>query len=170
MSRVKPKRPAPQETFRDAVDSSATLRYRTALDAIKKQEGKGEIKPKNTDKVLGSVAIDDDCESTHAHSQAPRWDYVIGYDSSGEAVAYYVEVHAAVKASHITEVERKFNWLRDFLLEERQHKLRQLKPKYCWVAKDGRIKIPQGTPQYRNLQKTLRSRGLQGPMKNLELE
>lgn len=165
MTGRKRRRTAPDVAFREAVGSNRLLRHRDGLQAIKKGEGKGQISAEASDRLLGSVCIDDDCQK--AHPSSSRWDYVIGYERENEVIAHYVEVHSA-ETSEVARIEQKLDWLMEFLREKAQHKLASFSPEYHWVA-SGRINIPQHTPQYRRLYVTLRLRGLQGPVKTLKL-
>jgi len=160
------KRAAPKETFRDALATCPPLRLRDGFQAIKKSEGKGQISAANPGQVLGSVAIDDDCRAEHQN--ASRWDYVAGYDRNGQAVAHFIEVHSA-ETSEVAVVEKKFDWLQEYLGSAGHEQLRSLPAAYHWVA-SGRINIPQHLPQYKKLQTTLRKRGLRFPVKFLVLD
>jgi hypothetical protein len=155
----------PQAAFGEAISKASHLRLQPGLQAIKRGEGKGQISGKEPPRILGSVAIDDDC--LKAHPNAPRWDYVIGYKRSESAAAFFVEVHSA-ETSNVSEVEEKLLWLRRFLEEESQDKLAALPREVYWVA-SGRINIPKHTPQFKKLNTTLRTLGLKGPVKSLEL-
>lgn len=158
-------RKSAKEAFREAITTSAPLRLRDGLQAIKKSEGKGQIGAEDTSKVLGSVAIDDDCRE--AHSRASRWDYVAGYDRNGRAIAYFIEVHPA-ETTDVAVVEKKFDWLLEFLAAEGRERLRALPAEFHWVA-SGRVNIPQHMPQYKKLHTTLRKRGLRFSGKALVL-
>jgi hypothetical protein len=159
------KRASANEKFRNAITTCPPLQLREGLQAIKKAEGKGQISAANPNNVLGSVAIDDDCLATHPN--ANRWDYVVGYDRNGHAVAHFIEVHSA-ETSEVNTVEKKFQWLLEFLAHEDHGALKALPAEFHWVA-SGRINIPQHLPQYKKLQTTLRKRGLRFPVKFLEL-
>lgn len=163
MSRAKPKQKTARDTFRDAVDSSGQLVYRQGLQAI--NEGREQISADDPRKILGSVAIDEDCKATHP--SANRWDYVIGHESNGRVIAHFVEVHSA-ESSEVRKVEQKLDWLLGFLNESPQNELATIDRKLYWVA-SGRNRIPQHTPQFRALQGRLRPRGLEGPLKVLKL-
>ena len=76
----------PKKTFRDAVDAAEYLQWKPGLQALKKGEGKGRIRANDSQRLLGSSSIDDDC--VRAFPTASRWDYVIGYERSGKAVAH----------------------------------------------------------------------------------
>ncbi|AUX20544.1 uncharacterized protein SOCEGT47_010160 [Sorangium cellulosum] len=159
------KRVEPGEAFSGAVNACGSLTYRRGLQAIKKREGKGQIAGEDASKILGSIAIDDDCRDTHPGSS--RWDYLVGYDRSNGVLAHYIEVHPA-ETSNVAEVEKKLDWLDAFLQEDARRGLAAFPREYHWVA-SGRINIPQHTPQYKKLQTSLRKRGLKGPVKNLVL-
>lgn len=134
-------------------------------EAIKKGEGKGQISATNPTKILGSVAIDDDCRASHPH--ANRWDYVVGYEGAKQTAAHFIEVQSA-ETSEVGVVEKKFQWLLDFLAAEGHERLRAFPAEFYWVA-SGRINIPRHTPQYRKLHVTLRKRGLKFAGKTLVL-
>jgi hypothetical protein len=162
--RAKKKRAAPEEAFRDAVNACGCLQYRNGLQAIKGSEGGGQISGKDPRKILGSVAIEDDCGDTHPGNP---WDYVVGYGRSNGVIAHYIEVHPA-ESSDVAKVEKKLDWLEALLQEDAQQELAALRREYHWVA-SGRINIPRHTPQYKKLETSLRKRGLKGPVKNLVL-
>ena len=92
----------PKAVFRNAVDTAEHLEWKAGLGAIKRGEGRGQINAADPDRLLGSAYLDGDCMS--AFPNAPRWDYVIGYDRSNEAVAYFIEVHSA-ETSEVSKVE-----------------------------------------------------------------
>lgn len=164
---MKPKKsPATaQDAFRSAIATSSPLRLQQGLQAIKKGEGKGQISATNPTRILGSVAMDEDCRASHPH--ANRWDYVVGYEGSKQPVAHFIEVHSA-ETSEVGTVEKKFQWLLDFLAAEGHERLRALPAEFHWVA-SGRINIPQHMPQYRKLHVTLLKRGLKFAGKTLML-
>ncbi|MDI1443622.1 hypothetical protein [Polyangium sp. 6x1] len=165
MTAGKTKPRPPKETFRDAVNPCKPLLHREGLQAIKRGEGKGQISGEHASKILGSVDIDGDCRATHPESN--RWDYVVGYERSGQAIAHFIEVHSA-ETSEVSVVEKKLDWLETFLQHDAARKLAALPRELHWVA-SGRINIPQHTPQYKKLQTTLRKRGLSFAGKTLLL-
>jgi hypothetical protein len=146
-------------------ETSPRLDLKPGLRAIKKGEGHGQIVAEKPKQLLGSAAIDDDCLS--AYPNANRWDYVVGYERGGKAVAYFIEVHSA-QTSGVSEMEKKLQWLRGFLGEAPQKKLAALYREYHWVA-SGKINIPRHLPQYKHLNTTLKKAGLCGPVKQLTL-
>jgi hypothetical protein len=151
-------------SFRQAIEVADHLLWKPGLTAIKKSEGAGKIDG-NPKFMLGGACIDDDCKAAHAHGS--RWDYVIGYQRSHEAIAHFIEVHSA-ETSEVSAVEKKLHWLRDLLAKDAQEPLAKLTSEYHWVA-SGRINIPRHLPQYKKLQTTLRKLGLKGPVKHLTL-
>ncbi len=155
----------PASAFEKAITEAAPLQRRAGLQAIKRGEGKGQISGREPTRILGSVVIDDDCRGEHPN--AARWDYVIGYNRSGSAVAFFVEVHSA-ETSEVTKIADKLTWLKDFLEDGPQRSLAAFPREYHWVA-SGRINIPRHTPQFRMLNSTLRKQGLRGPVRSLEL-
>jgi hypothetical protein len=157
---------SPKESFRQAVESTARLQLKPGLQAVKRGEGHGRILAKEPKRLLGSVAIDDDCLVDYPNDH--RWDYVIGYDGEGVATANFVEVHSA-ETSNVSDVANKLRWLKGFLLESTQSKLAALPRTYHWVA-SGKVNIPRHTPQYKTLNVALRKQGLQGPVTRLVLD
>jgi hypothetical protein len=156
----------PAAVFEAAIRATAPrLALKPGLRAIKKGEGHGQIVAEVPQRLLGSAAIDDDCRP--AYPTDDRWDYVIGYDRAGKAIAHFVEVHSA-ETSEVTKMGKKLRWLQDFLLKPPQKKLSALDPEYHWVA-SGRFNIPKHVPQYRTLTTTLRKAGLRFPVKKLVL-
>jgi hypothetical protein len=159
------KRNDPNEAFRDAIAMCKPLRLRDGLQAVKKGEGKDRISARDPARLLGSVNIDDDCRATYPNDS--RWDYAIGYDRNGQAIAYFIEVHSA-ETTEVSTVEKKFQWLLDFLAAEGHERLQTLPAEFYWVA-SGRVNIPPHLPQYKKLHVTLRKRGLKFSGKNLIL-
>jgi hypothetical protein len=156
---------APAAAFASAVKTADHLDLKAGLQAIKKSEGAGQIVPTDPKKVLGSVAMDDDC--LEADPNGNRWDYVVGYEQNSGAFAYFVEVHSA-QTSKVSEVEKKLDWLLRYLQGEAQKQLASMPHAIHWVA-SGSIDIPKHLPQYKKLNSTLRKKGLLGPTKHLTL-
>ena len=155
----------PTSAFRDAIEAADHLRWRGGLQAVKRGEGKGQIVARDSLCLLGSADIDGDCTAAQPNSE--RWDYVIGYNRFGKAVAHYVEVHSA-QTSEVSKIEGKLQWLLDFLRQDHQQELKRLPAEFHWVA-SGRINIPRHTPQFRRLKTSSRLRCLKGPVKSLQL-
>ena len=162
---VKKQRATSEKVFGEAVAARPPLQLRSGLQAIKKSEGKDRISATNPAHVLGSVAMDDDCKALHPNDS--RWDYVVGYNRNGATMAHFVEVHSA-ETSEVSTVEKKFQWLRDFLASGPSAKLRALPAEFHWVA-SGRVRILPHTPQYKKLHVTLRKLGLRFAGQTLEL-
>ena len=155
------------EPFRAAVEAAECLKWQPGLQVVSAAEGKGQVAGKDPSQLLGGAFIDEDCKAAPVGSGKHRWDYVLGYQRSDEAIAHFVEVHPA--HSHgVTEVEAKLAWLRDYLEQKAQAELNALKREYHWVA-SGKIDIPKHVPQYKMLQTRLRKLGLNGPVKHLTL-
>lgn len=163
--KAKKKSSAATNSFQESIVSRPPLRLRQGLQAIKKSEGKDRISATNPAHVLGSVAMDDDCKALHPNDS--RWDYVVGYNRNGATMAHFVEVHSA-ETSEVSTVEKKFQWLRDFLASGPSAKLRALPAEFHWVA-SGRVRILPHTPQYKKLHVTLRKLGLRFAGQTLEL-
>jgi hypothetical protein len=155
----------PGVTFRNAIGSANHLKWKIGLQVIKRSEGGGQISGGEPERLLGGAAIDDDC--LMAYPNANRWDYVIGYRRSRKLVAYFIEVHSA-ETSDVSKIEKKLEWLREFLRQDAQKELAALVREFHWVA-SGRINIPKHLPQFKRLQTTLRKLGLKGPAKQLVL-
>ncbi|MEE8453044.1 MAG: hypothetical protein V3R99_14055 [Thermoguttaceae bacterium] len=163
----KKRKPSPHEIFKQAINSADHLQLKNGLAAVKRGEGKGRIRASDSEQVLGSADIDGDC--CRAAPNANRWDYVIGYNRSGNVVAYFVEVHSAV-TSEVSRIEKKLQWLvEEFLPNENNVKLAALPREIHWVA-SGKVKILKHTRQYRFLRTTLRKKGLRGPSKQLTMK
>ena len=156
-------RPGLNSQFENAIRSAVPLVYHPGLVAI--TEGKSKIRPSKSWNVLGSANIDADCCDTDPNGS--RWDYVVGYSRDGKAIAFFVEVHSA--GSHnVAEMEKKIDWLREFLKRPTSVALCRLPCEYHWVA-SGRFNIPKHLPQYRRLQTLKRKMNLEGPHKELTL-
>jgi len=166
MAKKEPKS-SPHKIFKQAIDEADHLQLKDGLKAIKRGEGKGRIVAEDLERVLGSVDIDGD--SLKAAPNANRWDYVIGYNRSGQVVAYFAEVHSAV-TSAVSTIEKKLDWLvQEFLRHENSRKLARLHKEIHWVASRN-VKIPQHTEQYRRLTKMRGKKNLRGPSKQLTLK
>lgn len=152
--------------FQKAIEAAEHLNLRKGLSAIKKSEGKNRVTAKDSRNVLGSVAIDADC-NVPPYMNSPRWDYAVGYRRNTDSVVHYIEVHSA-DTTGVSDVEKKLRWLRDFLERDAQEALSKLKSEFHWVA-SSRVRIPKNTPQYRKLTVTLRKQGLLGPVEHLQL-
>lgn len=162
------RKPALRRILKQAIDEADHLRYQEGLAAVKRGEGKGQIRPANSRRVLGSADIDGDCRQAAPH--ANRWDYVIGYGQADRVVAYFVEVHSAT-TSEVSKIEKKLTWLlEEFLQAENNALLAALPREIHWVAAGKSVKIPKHTGQYRRLTTTLRKKGLRGPSKELWLK
>ncbi len=155
-------------SFRTAVDRAENLQFRPGLQAIAKSEGQGKITAHDNKRLLGSCFIDRDCNKK-PYNNDHRWDYVVGYARTNAPMSFFIEVHSAY-TSQVSKMEKKLDWLVQFLRREANGDLAAFEREYHWVA-SGRIKIPKNTPQYRRLRK-LNSKpgGLQGPVKHLVLE
>lgn len=147
---------APRNLFAAAVEAAEHLELRRGLQAVKRGEGRGKIVAADPRRILGSVAIDDDC-NVQPYQQANRWDYAIGYARASEPVVYFVEIHSATPAE-VKVVARKWQWLREFLHLSPQAKLRRLPSEFFWLASSG-MRIHRHLPQYRHLA-VLKKRGL----------
>lgn len=156
---------SPGAAFRSAIAATGRLHLQAGLQAIKADEGRGQISASDPRAVLGSAMIDDDCKPAYPNDS--RWDYVIGYDRSKRAVAYFIEVHSA-ETSDVSKVADKLTWLRRYLNEDSQRALAAIPHEHHWVA-SGRINIPEHTPQFKRLNGNLRKLGLRGPVKSLEI-
>jgi hypothetical protein len=151
--------------FRESVEAAEHLQFVPGLGAIRRGEGRRQISGENSHHILGSVYLDGDCRMVYPSSK--RWDYVIGYSRSRKPVAHFVEVHSA-ETSEVSTMERKLEWLAQYLARGRQERLARLPREYHWVA-SGRIRIPQHTPQFKHLTTSLRRLGLRGPVRTLVL-
>lgn len=166
MTKARPTSTRATQAFGAAIAEAEHLQLRPGLQALVRSEGASQVLASNPKKLLGSANIDRDCRA--AHPQATRWDYVIGYERSGEPVAHFVEVHSA-ETSEVSKMSRKLNWLCEYLAQPPQAKLARLRREFHWVQ-SGRFNIPKTTPQYRLLQTTLRKRGLNWPVARLTLD
>ena len=151
--------------FEGAVAASPLLRLLPGLKAIPKREGRERLQ-RGEARVLGSVNLDANLLS--AQPKANRWDFIVGVGRAAEEVAYFVEVHPA-QTHEVDVVAKKLDWLLDFLNEETQVQLKRLPKEIHWIA-SGRMDIPKNTPQFKRIQKSLRARGLRGPVTSLTLD
>jgi len=134
------------------------------LQAIKKGEGRGKIKADDQSKVLGSVCLDEDCKK--AEPNASRWDYAVGYYRNEASHVFYIEEHAA-DTHAVREMDRKFQWLKDFLNRESSNELSRLTREYHWLQHAG-FHIRKHDPQYKLLLRLQRG-GIKGPVPSVTL-
>jgi len=153
------------ERFTQAVEDAELLSYKAGLSAVPVAEGRNRISPQNTQQLLGSANMDEDCRT--ADPQGNRWDFVVGYERSGDVFAYFVEDHSAT-TGEVSTMEKKLRWLKQYLQRPTNVGLRGFPCEYHWVA-TSRIDIPKHTRQYKYLNTQLRKQGLQGPTKKLVL-
>lgn len=154
-----------RELFVAAVEAAQHLKYEVGLQAIAAGEGRGRISAKDPRSLLGSAFIDRDCKSQDPHGA--RWDYVLGYERGGGAVAYFVEVHGATTHG-VGEVIAKLEWLLTYLDGRDQAQLREIPREIYWVAQ-GPVAIPPHTGQYRHLRMISEKKKLRDPVERLEL-
>jgi hypothetical protein len=153
-----------RQTFSEAITATENLQLCGGLSAISPREGRHQIVARNTQHLLGSANIDHDCLQTCPTDN--RWDFVVGYHKDAGVLAYFIEEHSAT-SSEVSCMERKLNWLKQYLNRPANILLKQMTKQFHWLAHDG-IRIPPHLPQYRRLQR-LRGQGLCGPVKQLEL-
>jgi len=151
-------------TFQEAVLNCLLLRsfYKSGLQALGNHSQC--ISCGHTRSLTGSVDLDRAMKNHF--SESPRWDYGIGFrPPNGKEVALWIEIHPA-SSTHVDEVLRKLNWLRDWL-DKNATALKSLTRGggYYWIAADGRIAITRDSPQAKRLAR----HGLRGPLRKLEL-
>jgi len=95
-------------TFKQKVQNTQEIKncYQRGLQALRKSDKK-KVKVEDTNKLNGSVNIDDCLKSKYPN--ASRWDYAIGYNNQ----TYFVEVHPAIPRE-IKELAKKLNWLKNW--------------------------------------------------------
>ncbi len=155
---------APLMSFREAIRAtpSVATAYHSGLQALLTAD-RDRISCNRPRKLTGSLHLD--AALVAAQPQSPRWDYGIGYRTSHEEWAIWVEVHPASSTS-IVEVLTKLEWLKGWLQTDAP-KLHDLtRGEYYWIATDGRVAITANSPQARRLA----ANGLRGPMRRLLLE
>lgn len=98
-------------------------------------------------KDSGQGSVDLDKALLHKYPQANRWDYIFGYKDR----AYFVEIHSA-NTREVKVMEKKLQWLKDWLELESQEPLRRIKAPipYYWIQ-SGKFAIPKTSPQYRKI-------------------
>lgn len=141
---------------------------RSGLQALKRVD-RSRITCADPRRLTGSIDLDSALAGVVGHSNAPRWDYGIGYrPNRSEERAVWVEVHPA-STSNVREVTEKLRWLRTWLRSEAP-RLNSLTtsaaraPVFVWIATGG-VRIPRNSPQARRLSAT----GLVGPHRVLHL-
>lgn len=133
--------------FRTAVESTDEIAnfFKIGLDALSKAH-KNSIIVSYHKKITGSVNIDAALQSAYPNEN--RWDYAIGYYISyQDDKVFFVEFHRAI-LNEVERVLKKKKWLMSWI---RGKPLDDLRPRrFVWVSAGG-IKIPQNSPQIRNL-------------------
>ena len=131
--------------------------WRPELEALE-QHHQRKVSRADGSQLTGSIDLDTALQPVHRYTNAPRWDYGVGYKPrSGGERAIWIEVHRAV-TSEVASVLRKRNWLRGWLARE-ANELRRMTDRgdagerYIWIAA-GRINIPRNSPQARRLSKS----------------
>ena len=133
--------------FRTAVENTNEIAnfLNTGLDALSKAH-KNSIIVSYHNKITGSVNIDDALLSAYPNEN--RWDYAIGYRiSKQEDKVFFAEFHRAI-VSEVELVLKKKEWLMSWMCGKPLDNLRQRR--FVWVSAGG-IKIPQNSPQWRNI-------------------
>lgn len=148
-------------TFRQAVEATPAVcnSYRRGLQALGNHSSK--IQCDDTHRLTGSVNLEDTLKPVKPNS--PLWDYGIGY-RHGRERAIWIEVHPA-SSTHVEEVLRKLNWLRDWLRNEAPRLDDLTQGDFYWISTDSRIAITANSPHAKRLAK----HGLKGPQKSLRL-
>lgn len=104
-----------------------------------------KVKVASTRKLEGSVDIDGCLKRRYPN--APRWDYVFGYNGR----LYYVEVHPS-SLGEVKSVVAKFEWLKEWRKSSAQS-LENLKnlSSYHWVSSRATTTILPGSRQRKML-------------------
>lgn len=136
--------------------------YHFGLKAIRGKYGKRITFV--TAQILGSVDLDATLESHYPNDS--RWDYGIGVQKDGKALALWVEFHPA-QTSNVEEVLKKLRWLKNWLGAHAPALLEitPSKSAYHWLATNG-VHIIPNSPQARRLAQE----GLTLPRKTLNLD
>ena len=106
--------------------------------------GLGALKKGHKEHILAKGAkgsVDIDTAMKELDPNGNRWDYAIECD--GEI--HYVEVHGAERTGRKDEVEKKLEWLHDWLIKHPLIKRIQQPKRFHWVA-TGEIDIREATP------------------------
>ena len=122
-------------------------------------------------RLTGSIDLDSALAQETGYTDAPRWDYGLGYtpENGGER-AIWVEVHPAT-TSDVSAVLKKLKHLKDWLIAEAEQLKRMTfsastnhDSPFVWIASSG-IRISKNSPQARRLNKS----GISGAQKRLSL-
>ena len=123
--------------FKEAISTTPLLKnaYKNGLQALGNYSNK--VKPSDTKKCEGSVDIDSairdvEVNSVKVYAEVCRWDYALGYDGT----TYFIEVHSA-ETSQVTQVLKKFRWLKDFLVADAPELNKQQKKRFYWISTGG---------------------------------
>lgn len=149
--------------FRSAVEKTPSVRdhFQEGLKAVRNVD-RDRLSCSSPKMLRGSVDVDGALKT--ARPQDSRWDYAIGFGrSSQHESVLWLEVHPA-SSSHVDEVLRKLQWLRDWL-ETAAPALRAMRGEFRWVA-TGRVSFRRGGPE----EKRIAQKGLRFPVKHLHLD
>ena len=109
---------------------------------------KAHIKCTCTQKLDGSVNLDRALQARYLND--PRWDYAIGWCTSGRNVrVLWVEIHPA-STGNVKEVITKLTWLKQWM-DASAPKIKALgEMQFHWIA-TGAVAISKNSPQARRL-------------------
>ena len=104
---------------------------KNGLKAIKSSD-KGNFNFNNSRNINCSIDIDKCFENTYPN--APRWDYFICYQDK----AYFVEIHPANSGEKVKEILKKFDWLKNNILNKASCRISKIH--IYWIA-TGKVAI-----------------------------
>jgi len=136
-------------TFEKAVRKTPSIRdaYRRGLNALRGTD-RAHIAVDDTRLLTGSVDLDTTLRSLYPNES--RWDYGVAHKKRRQAErVYWIEIHPATNATHIAEVESKFDWLNHWLANEGAL-LNSFEKRFIWVS-TGRTEFSPTSPHRRRL-------------------
>ncbi|MCC5877707.1 MAG: hypothetical protein JJU11_15915 [Candidatus Sumerlaeia bacterium] len=135
--------------FRKDVSETPGLKaaYRQGLQALKGVDRK-RITVNDPASLAGSVDLDSSLRQGE-RSGEPVWDYVIAIKERAGERLDWVEVHPAHGSGKVAEMEKKLEWLFQWL-ETDGIKLNRAPRKIIWIS-SGRSPMRRGAPQLRRL-------------------
>lgn len=114
-------------------DVSAALgsaAFQPGLSALKAGD-RALVSVKTTRLVKGSADIDKALRG--GQPNAPRWDYMVGHGPDNSVRITWIEVHPASGSKNASEIERKLEWLLEWL-HHGGHTLEKYQRDVVWVA------------------------------------
>ncbi len=132
-------------TFRKDVEREiGTREYRKGLSALRLGD-RSSVSVQEPRSLLGSADVDQ--ALIDQLPNAPRWDYLVGQKVGQVSQIYWIEVHPAGGENHVSEIQKKLQWLVGWL---RDKALGRYPRQIVWIA-SGKSAFNARDPQLRML-------------------